>query len=119
MPRVRFLRERKELDAPKGARLMDVMEEHGIGFDRRATRLCGGRGLCGACRVLVRDGEENVSAKSWIERLRTAVGYLRIGFGDDVRLACQMRIDGDVAIERAPHFNWWGRQIKYVTRDCD
>lgn len=119
MPRVRFLRERKEVNVPRGASLAQAMRASSVGLDRRLVRACAGRGLCGGCRVLVREGEESLSPRTWIERLRMALGFFAIGHEEECRLACQARVEGDVLIEVAPPFNWWGQPVRYPIRDCD
>ncbi|AWB20960.1 adenylate/guanylate cyclase domain-containing protein [Methylobacterium currus] len=63
--------------------------------------VCGGRGRCSTCRVLVVGGEENLSAVS----LQEAAALRAIGAPGNVRLACQARPSGDVALVRIldPH----------------
>jgi adenylate cyclase len=56
--------------------------------------VCGGRGRCSTCRVRVRARTETLPppAPSELEVLR------RVGLPPDVRLACQLRPRGDVAV---------------------
>ncbi|MGX7703533.1 adenylate/guanylate cyclase domain-containing protein [Methylobacterium sp. Gmos1] len=58
--------------------------------------VCGGRGRCSTCRVLVVGGEANLSAVSTQE----AAALRAIGAPANVRLACQARPSGDVAVVR-------------------
>ncbi|WP_048447538.1 adenylate/guanylate cyclase domain-containing protein [Methylobacterium variabile] len=58
--------------------------------------VCGGRGRCSTCRVLVVSGEENLSAAGPQE----AAALRAIGAPANVRLACQARPRGDVALVR-------------------
>jgi adenylate cyclase len=58
--------------------------------------VCGGRGRCSTCRVLVVGGEDNLSAVSPQE----AASLRAIGAPANVRLACQARPSGDVAVVR-------------------
>ncbi|AWN51955.1 adenylate/guanylate cyclase domain-containing protein [Methylobacterium sp. 17Sr1-1] len=58
--------------------------------------VCGGRGRCSTCRVLVVGGEANLSAPSPQE----AASLRAIGAPANVRLACQARPSGDVAVVR-------------------
>ncbi|MFH6785965.1 MULTISPECIES: adenylate/guanylate cyclase domain-containing protein [Methylobacterium] len=58
--------------------------------------VCGGRGRCSTCRVLVVSGEENLSAPGAQE----AAALRAIGAPANVRLACQARPAGDVAVIR-------------------
>ncbi len=58
--------------------------------------VCGGRGRCSTCRVLVVAGEESLSAPGPQE----AAALRAIGAPGNVRLACQARPGGDVALVR-------------------
>jgi adenylate cyclase len=57
---------------------------------------CGGQGLCSTCRVSITDGLENCLPRNKAEQ-RIAD---KLGFPAEVRLACQTRISGDIAIRR-------------------
>src|SRR6185295_16028480 len=56
------------------------------------THECGGNARCSTCRVLVLEGARNLSPRESAE-LKLA---RRLGFGDDIRLACQTRPNGPV-----------------------
>ncbi|QRE76145.1 adenylate/guanylate cyclase domain-containing protein [Methylobacterium aquaticum] len=58
--------------------------------------VCGGRGRCSTCRVLVVAGEDRLSAPGPQE----AAALRAIGAPGNVRLACQARPGGDVALVR-------------------
>jgi len=70
-----------------------LLEASRIGGIPHAS-VCGGRGRCSTCRVHVDTGIENLPAASPAE---TAV-LSRIGAGPNVRLACQARPTGPVAM---------------------
>ncbi|MCC6745951.1 MAG: adenylate/guanylate cyclase domain-containing protein [Acidobacteria bacterium] len=72
--------------------LLDVSHKHGIPH----TQACGGNARCSTCRVLVLENLEHVCPRNEAEALLAS----RRGFTDDIRLACQSRIDGDVTIRR-------------------
>ena len=57
---------------------------------------CGGRARCSTCRIRVLGGIENVLPR----KPREAKLAERLGWDDEIRLACQTRIVGDVAVER-------------------
>jgi len=59
-------------------------------------RECGGHGRCTTCRVRIREGIENVSARTPRE---IAVAEA-LGWDGSTRLACQTRVTGDVTVER-------------------
>ena len=60
---------------------------------------CGGRARCSTCRVRVLDGLERLSPRSPQEERFAR----RLGWTNDIRLACQTRILGDVEVERLVH----------------
>ena len=57
---------------------------------------CGGRARCSTCRIRILDGLDNVMPR----KPREAKLAERLGWEDEIRLACQTRIVGDVAVER-------------------
>lgn len=56
---------------------------------------CGGKALCGTCRVRVVAGASSLSPKNERERARLEA----VGAGDDERLACQAHAVRDVDLE--------------------
>jgi serine/threonine protein kinase/class 3 adenylate cyclase/hemoglobin-like flavoprotein len=57
---------------------------------------CGGNARCSTCRVLVIEGGKNLSPRDSAE-LKLA---RRLGFTDDIRLACQTKVQGPVKARR-------------------
>ncbi len=89
--RVNFLPEGREAEVEEGATLLDAARAAGV----HVGAVCGGEGLCGKCRVVVRDGDGVVDAAA-TEHLtadETAGGYV---------LACKAKIAGDVTVEVPP-----------------
>ena len=88
--RVHFLLEDLEAEAPNGCALLDVAEAVGadITFGCRT-------GSCGTCRVRVASGLDACSPPSSEER-DFLVG---LDAPPDQRLACRVKLNGDVAIE--------------------
>ena|SRR5437870_6779963 len=123
MPKVKFTKEKKELEVPKGANLRQVMLDNGIGvyrgIHRKRMANCGGHGNCGTCRVYLKSGEENASPRGLRERLRTALAFFMIGHEEEARLSCQTTVEGDMTVEATPEFNWFGEELKYTTRPCE
>ena len=68
---------------PSGATILETVQINGI--DHAAV--CGGRGRCTTCRVMVRDGIEQLDEPETIE----AKALMRIDAAPGVRLACQVR----------------------------
>lgn len=88
--RVHFILEDLEAEAPDGIGLADVAEAVGadITFGCRT-------GSCGTCRVRVADGLASCSAPDAEERDFLA----SLDAPADQRLACRVKLSGDVAIE--------------------
>ena len=72
-----------QIDAPKGHTLLEMSRAHGVPH----TALCGGRGRCTTCRVVVQEGLELIDPPSAAEvkSLKAA------GAAPNMRLACQIR----------------------------
>lgn len=68
---------------------------------------CGGKGRCTSCKMIVTSGMEHVSALTPPEK-----GYRQSGaLADNERLACQVRISGDISIRvpeeyKLPHMTY-------------
>ncbi len=81
-----------EVVSEKGMTLLEMSHANGIPH----TALCGGKGRCTTCRVIVEEGAETLHPPSEIEaRSLTAVGA-----PDGTRLACQMRPTDPVTVFR-------------------
>lgn len=72
------------------ATLLEISRAAGIPH----ASVCGGRGRCTTCRVLVLEGAENLPPPEAAE----ASALARIGAPPDVRLACQLRPAGAVTV---------------------
>jgi len=57
---------------------------------------CGGRAKCSTCRISVVDGLDACSQRTEAETVLAD----RLGFSDEVRLACQLHPQGDIRIRR-------------------
>jgi adenylate cyclase len=75
---------------PRGFSVLEASRENGIPH----LSLCGGRARCSTCRVQVAGPAQNLPPAGEDERRTLA----RIGAGPDVRLACQLRPLGDIAV---------------------
>ena len=75
--------------AESGRKLVLAIEDAGIDILHR----CGGVSKCTTCRVQILDGDAGPMGDAERERL------LRDGaFGPDIRLSCQVRVDGDLSL---------------------
>lgn len=72
-----------------GRKLLSVLHEHGI-FPPSA---CGGRGLCGLCRVRVTEGAKNTPSDPEKKHISQE------DFASGVRLSCQLVFSSDTAVE--------------------
>lgn len=124
MPKVTFVNEKQEIDVPAGANLRKEARKAGVAIHGVALSLlnpvanvlnCMGNGMCGTCRVLVKKGMENLSAKGLIEKANLAAHpetmLVAIGNEQEIRLACQVTVNGDCTIETHPSINWDGENF--------
>ena len=115
MPKVTFVygKEKKEVEVPAGANLREEALKAGVpvyaGMDRYLN--CRGLGLCGTCRVLVQQGGEHLSPKTFREKFRLGLSLASIGHENEMRLSCQARVQGDCTVEMTPVFNWSGENF--------
>jgi ferredoxin len=110
MPKVTFVAEKQDIEVPAGANLRTEAMKAGIqlyqGLDKVLN--CRGNGLCGTCKVLVKKGMENLSPKGRLEKFKLGTMFSSIGHEDEMRLACQLKVNGDCTIETKPAFNLCG-----------
>ena len=136
MPTVRFAKENREIEVPSGENLRQAAINAGVnlysGGDGVVAGLqknvlnCHGFGQCGLCRVLITKGMENTSRMGIIERARfrsplptpvTPLGIdplpcmAYIGQEDEMRLACQTKVEGDIEVETHPALNLFGENF--------
>jgi len=112
VPKVRFIKEGKEIEVERGANLRRAALAYGIDLYPRFNRLlnCHGLASCGTCRVLLKDGSAaNASPMGWREKLRLTFSFFAIGHEDEMRLSCQTQVLGDLVVETRPPHNWSGR----------
>jgi ferredoxin len=111
MPKVTFVNEKKEIEVPQGANLRREAVKAGVQLYRGMDRYlnCRGLGLCGTCRVLVKSGMENLNPRTLMEKLNLNLhpltSFAYIGHEEEMRLSCQVRVNGDCSIATKPEFN--------------
>jgi uncharacterized 2Fe-2S/4Fe-4S cluster protein (DUF4445 family) len=103
---------------PAGTPLLSAARALGVDVDS----VCGGRGICGRCQVLVAEGEfakhgvrsssESVSAVADVEKRYAN----RRGLAPGRRLSCQARVERDVVVDVPPE-SQVHRQV--VRKDAD
>jgi len=97
MPNVKFVVEHQVVEAQAGRVLREIALESGVYPNREWFRgfNCGGRGLCGTCKVWVKESKPGATSAVTIrERLH--------GLGDGRRLACQTRVKADIEVATFP-----------------
>ena len=127
MPKVVFIKgkDKQEIDVPDGAVLRDAALKAGIQVNYFPVELgngflgrylnCHGLGHCGTCKVLVKKGKENLNDKTMMEKINMNLHPLTmlatIGHEDEMRLSCQVTVNGDCTIETTPGINWSGENF--------
>ena len=117
MPKVVFVNEKTELEIPQGANLRKEARKAGVEVHGtvEAYLNCRGNGLCGTCKVLVKKGMENLNAKTTMERINLSMHPLSmlasIGHENEIRLSCQVQVNGDCTIETHPPLNLYGENF--------
>jgi len=86
----------RKVEAIKGKTILEAAKDSGVNINS----ICGGEGLCGKCRIIVREGRENLSLPTEAEKRALSKEDLMNSF----RLACQTRIEkkGLIVIEVPP-----------------
>jgi ferredoxin len=119
MPTVTFVKEKKTIEVPAGANLRKEARKAGVQlypFPHNYVN-CMGLGQCGSCRVIIKKGLENCSRQGIIEKL-SKFNLLnpmsldsRLRDDENLRLACQLRVNGDIEVETQPPMNWHGEKF--------
>lgn len=113
MPKISVVNEKREIEVEQGANLREACRKNGVevyaGLHRYLN--CRGLGLCGTCRVLVKKGMENLSPKGVLERIKLALMLSSIGHEEEIRLSCQVQVNGDCSIQTKPPMNLSGENF--------
>ena len=92
MTKVTSLPDNLDFDVNNDETLLEAALRSGITF----AHACGGRAKCSTCRIWVVDGLEACSERTPAE---TSMAE-RLGFASEVRLACQLRPEGELRVRR-------------------
>lgn len=92
MVKVTSLPDKVDFEVGADETLLEAGLRSGIAF----AHACGGRAKCSTCRIWVEDGIEGCSERTEAESLMAG----RLGFSDKVRLACQLRSQGELTVRR-------------------
>jgi uncharacterized 2Fe-2S/4Fe-4S cluster protein (DUF4445 family) len=98
--RVTFLPEGKEVEVEENITLMQAAEKAGVYINA----LCGGKGVCGKCRVQVTDGKVLADKHSigFLSKEELMEGYV---------LACQTKVSSDMEVVIPPESRLEAEQI--------
>jgi ferredoxin len=113
MPKVTVVNEKKEIEVPAGSNLREELRKGGVEVYQGLSRYlnCFGHGTCGTCRVLVKKGMEHLSPKGRMERFTLWRMLSAIGHEDQMRLSCQVQVNGDCTVETKPAMNLSGENF--------
>jgi class 3 adenylate cyclase/nitrite reductase/ring-hydroxylating ferredoxin subunit len=92
MIKVTSLPDKVDIEVSAGETLLEAALRSGVPF----AHACGGRAKCSTCRIWVLDGLGDCPQRSTDEASMAD----RLGLADEVRLACQLRPDGDLRVRR-------------------
>lgn len=98
--KINFLPDGKEIEVESGVTIMKAAEEAGVFINS----LCGGKGVCGRCRVQISNGKirADKNSISYLSKEEIKEGYL---------LACQTKIDTDLEVVIPPESRLEAEQI--------
>jgi 2Fe-2S ferredoxin len=91
MPRIKFVKNKPDLNVPERSNLMRVLLE----ADLPVASSCDGEGVCAKCRLKIISGMENLSAPNDTELILKEQNSL----SKDVRISCQVEVLGDVTVD--------------------
>lgn len=92
MPQALCLPDDKGFDIEVGETILAATLRAGIAH----AHACGGQAKCSTCRIWILDGLEACEARTEAELALTEP----LGFGPEIRLACQTKVSGDVRFRR-------------------
>ncbi len=87
--RVRFLPDDRAAEVERGETVLAAAQKAGLYI----SSLCGGDGICGKCRVILRSGDIHSKPTTLLGRDEIRQGYI---------LACQCTVAGDLEVEIPP-----------------
>jgi len=98
---VRFIPDGKRVEINNGSSVLDAALKAKIDI----SSLCGGRGYCGKCQVIVVENPQHLSPMTDDERKHLDLEKVDAGY----RIACKAKVNGDIAI-KIPEQSRTGKQ---------
>jgi len=86
---VEFKPHAKKVKVPQGTSLLEASHQAGITINN----LCGGDGICGRCKMIIKKGEVQAEVSTKLTREEIQAGYV---------LACQTMVEGNIVAEIPP-----------------
>ena len=110
MPKVKFIKEKTEIEVPEGANLREEARKAGIQVYPGVHKYlnCMGLGQCGTCKVLDQKRHRAYRAQDVHGKADLARMFSTIGHEQEIRLSCQTKVNGDIEVETQPSFNLSG-----------
>lgn len=106
---VNYFSESKLIEVAEGSLLLSALGQAGVSMDSA----CGGAGTCGKCKVRILQGQ--VSEPQGTEIAHLSPAELQKG----IRLACQIKVSDDLAIELSSQENLATRKIRMINLPQD
>ncbi|CUS96950.1 2Fe-2S iron-sulfur cluster-binding protein [Candidatus Kryptobacter tengchongensis] len=107
MPIIKFEREGRSIEVPKGANLRKAALKAGINVYKGINQFlnCQGHGLCGTCRVEIIQGDKNVNSKTpkeeWVLKGKFLIAHK---VNPNLRLSCQVKVEDDIVVLTMPNY---------------
>jgi adenylate cyclase len=92
MPKINCLPDNRSIEINKSDTVLESLLANGIDH----THVCGGNAYCSTCRIMILNGVQNCSSPTSAERALAK----KLDFPVHIRLACQTKVTGNVAIRR-------------------
>jgi adenylate cyclase len=92
MPVIQYLPDQVEVEVENESTILRASLRNNIPH----THVCGGNARCSTCRIMVMDGLQNCLPRNEKETILAD----RLAFSEEIRLACQTKIVGDVLVRR-------------------
>lgn len=89
MPKVTFHPDEVSVEVERGVPILAAAKAAGV----ELASICGGDGICGRCRVIVKNGNIDAAPTTLLSRDEVQKGYV---------LACQTKVLGDVEVDVPP-----------------
>lgn len=90
--KIYLFKEEQEISCPDNSTILSAT----LAAQINHTHACGGQGKCSTCRVSIMDGIENCFPRNEAEKRMAAT----LNFPEEIRLACQTKIKGNISIRR-------------------